>query len=393
MGSLQRRDNSLVHSRSFKSKQGLSIIDWLVLCPSREFHISMLGSNARIIKASRDAVCPGYLACLLLQQVGASAVKHARNSLGKGGRVLVGVNPISCCLNSDKLHVLVVLEWVKHADCVGASPHTCNDSIRQFASLLKHLCARLSSNDRLEIPHDCRKGIRSNGRANEVMRCPNIRHPITHCFINSVLQCTRSRLNCNDLCTEHFHAEYVQCLPFHISCPHIHDALHLQLCTCCSGRNPMLPSPSLSDYTLLSESFRKERLANGVVDLMCTRVVKIFPFQPNISSTCVLCESVGQMEGGGSADVGVELLALLDEFLIVLHSSIDPLELFQGFHQRLRHITPSKLPKSMFCFSKRRDSLLLLLRFSPLFFRGPLRISSANWGGGTICCRSLRNFL
>src|SRR3546814_10190253 len=68
----------------------------------------MLRPDSGIVEAGRDRMRVGDLAVVVLQQVGAVAVQHARPPAGERGRVLSARNAVAGRLDADDAHALVV---------------------------------------------------------------------------------------------------------------------------------------------------------------------------------------------------------------------------------------------------------------------------------------------
>ena len=152
-----------------------------------------------------------------LQKVGARAVEHAHDAVREGGGVLVGLGAVgqprtvlAARLDAHDLHmslgriqarVGVVEEGGEHADGVRTASDARDDHVRQTTrtngegrvamfslGLVEHLRTRLVADHRLQIAHDVREGMGSNGRADDIVRRADISHPVTEGFIHSVLE-------------------------------------------------------------------------------------------------------------------------------------------------------------------------------------------------------------
>ena len=100
----------------------------------------------------------------------------------------------------------------------------------------------------------------------------------------------------------------------------------------------------LGDDAFLAQPHRKQRLADGIVDLVRTREGELLALEIDLRSTAPLCEPLGVVEWCGTADVlRSHELNLLHELGIGLGGAICLLELMVRLHQSLRHIAPAKL--------------------------------------------------
>jgi hypothetical protein len=108
----------------------------------------------------------------------------------------------------------------------------------------------------------------------------------------------------------------------------------------------MLAGAGLGNDPALPHPFGQEPLANGVIDLVSSGVVQIFPLKVDLCST----EPLGQLFGKIKrirppyvlAQVVLEFLSELPVLSIVI---IGPLQFEKHRHQCLRDISASELPK------------------------------------------------
>ena len=70
-----------------------------------------------------------------------------------------------------------------------AGHHRVGQASQQAPRLLDGFAA----DHRLKVAHDLRKGVRADGRAENVMRGLNRAHPVAHGFIHRVAQVSASR--------------------------------------------------------------------------------------------------------------------------------------------------------------------------------------------------------
>jgi hypothetical protein len=65
----------------------------------------------------------------------------------------------------------------------------------------------------------------------------------------------------------------------------------------------MLPCPGLSDNARFAHAPRKQRLSDGVVDLMGTRVKKVFALQVNLCATGICSQPLRVKQRSRSAGI------------------------------------------------------------------------------------------
>ena len=94
--------------------------------------------------------------------------------------------------------------------------------------------------------------MRACRRAYAIECVCNIGHPVTQGFVHCIFQCFGARLNRNNLCTQHFHAEHIRLLPLDVHGTHIDDTFKTIFGTGSSGGDTMLPGTSFGDDTLFA---------------------------------------------------------------------------------------------------------------------------------------------
>jgi hypothetical protein len=83
------------------------------------------------------------------------------------------------------------------------------------------------------------------------------------------------------LSSQKTHAEYIQGLPLHVLCTHVHNALQAKASAHRSCRHTVLACPSLSNDTFLSNPLGQQSWGNGIVDLVSAGVIEILPLEIN----------------------------------------------------------------------------------------------------------------
>src|SRR6185503_13089665 len=103
--------------------------------------------------------------------------------------VAAGRNPLAAGLDSDQAHALVVEKPVKDPNGIAAAADTGHDHVGKAARLLKNLCARLPSDDRLEFPHHERIWMWPERGTEQIVGIRHIRDPVAHRLVDGVFQC------------------------------------------------------------------------------------------------------------------------------------------------------------------------------------------------------------
>ena len=73
-------------------------------------------------------------------------------------------------------------------------------------------------------------------------------------------------------------------LAFHICLTHVDNALHVHQCTNGGCSYSMLSGTCFGDDTSLTHSASQQYLTDGIVYLMSTGMVEVFPFQVHLTS-------------------------------------------------------------------------------------------------------------
>ena len=106
--------------------------------------------------------------------------------MGAGG-CLFCIDSFSCSLAADQCNFLFRNKLIEHPHCIAAAADTCQNSCRKLSFLFQNLCLCLPSDDRLEIPHDRRKRMRSHDRAQYIVGVRYAVCPLTHRLVYCIL--------------------------------------------------------------------------------------------------------------------------------------------------------------------------------------------------------------
>ncbi len=109
----------------------------------------------------------------------------------------------------------------------------------------------------------------------------------------------------------------------------------------------MLASARLGDDLGLAEAAGEEKLAQGVVDLVGSRVVEILTLQPDVGAAGIFCQPLRLVQVTRAAHPGVERAVFLPEGGVVLDLVETLLEFRQAVHQRLGDVLPAKLAEAL----------------------------------------------
>src|SRR5205814_9874207 len=132
--------------------------------------------------------------------------------------------------------------------------------------------------------------MRSEDRADDVVRRANVRDPIANRFVDRIFQRAAAALHRYDFGAEEMHAKDVELLARHIDFARVDDALQSEERAGGGGGDAVLAGAGLRDDPLLAHSFRDERLTDGVVNLVRAGVIEIFAFEEQSKSAAQLRE-------------------------------------------------------------------------------------------------------
>ena len=260
----------------------------------------MLGPDPGIVEAGRDRVALDDLAVLVAEHVAARAVQHRDLAAAdRGGVVLAAV---SARLDADQPHG-VVAEGMEGADRVRPAAHAGDDRVGQPVLALEQLGARLTGDHRLQLAHEQRVGMRSGGRSDQVVRVLDVRDPVADRLVHGVLERRGARGDGAHLRAEQAHAHDVRSLPARVLLAHVHDALHAEARAHGGRCDAVLAGAGLRDDPPLAEALGDQRLPDGVVDLVRTRVREVLALQIDARTADVGGQALGQVDRRRAADV------------------------------------------------------------------------------------------
>src|SRR5215472_3586041 len=221
----------------------------------------------------------GNLAIAILQDIRISPLQHTGQATAKACRMLSQLRATSTCLYANELYFLVANKLVEYANRIRSTAHTCNNGCRQSAFRFQNLLAGFTTNHGMKIAHHRGIRMRTQDAPQQVVSGANIGDPVSHRFIDRVLERARTRLHAPYLRPQQAHAEDVQLLPPHVLDAHIDHALQPEKRADCGSGNTMLSRSGFSNNSMLAHSLRQQRLAQTVVDLVCAGMQQVFPFQ------------------------------------------------------------------------------------------------------------------
>mmetsp|Transcript_11920 Transcript_11920/g.22798 ORF Transcript_11920/g.22798 Transcript_11920/m.22798 type:complete len:366 (+) Transcript_11920:367-1464(+) len=263
----------------------------------------MFRTNTGVIETGRDRMCVECLARLFLDHIRQGTLQNTRSSLGEGTAMFtILVKTVTSGFHTMQLHRFVIVKGSKGTNGVGSSTDTGNDCVGEFASLFQHLLTHFTSHDTLKVLDNGGKGMRTNGGSNQVVRVANIGYPITHGFVDGVLESRLAIMDGDNLSTQGVHTENIQLLTFAVNGSHVHGAIQTELGTNSGGSDTVLSGTGFGNDTRLTNTLGQQGLSNRVVNLVSAGVGQVLALQPNGGTTGQFRQTVGLVQRGGSAD-------------------------------------------------------------------------------------------
>ena len=121
--------------------------------------------------------------------------------------------------------------------------------------------------------------MRSEHRAEQVVRVADVGDPVAHRLVDGVLQRAAAGIDAQHLGAEQTHPEDVQRLPIHVLGAHVDVAVEAEQRARRRRRDAVLAGAGLGDDPALAHSHREQRLAEGVVDLVRARMGQVFALE------------------------------------------------------------------------------------------------------------------
>ena len=127
---------------------------------------------------------------------------------------------------------------------------------------------------------------------------------------------------------------------------HVDHTFQTIACADGGGGNAVLSSTRFSNHPRLAHAFSQHGLTNGVVDLVCTRVVEVFALQIDLCATHFTADARCVVDGrGASYKVGEFALKFSHESGIVLVFGVSLFQLFNGVGEGFAHKAATELTK------------------------------------------------
>ena len=162
------------------------------------------------------------------------------------------------------------------------------------ADQLQALRSRFAADHRLELANHQRIRMRTERRAEQVVRVFGTGHPVAHRLVDRVLQRPRAGVDAPHLGAEQAHAKHVQRLPRHVLGAHVDDAFEAEQRTGRRTRHAVLAGAGLGDDALLAHAHGEQRLTERVVDLVRAGVRQILALEQDPRAAAVLAQAAAR---------------------------------------------------------------------------------------------------
>ncbi len=208
------------------------------------------------------------------------------------------VDALAAGLDADDAHRRIVEEREEQAHRVRPAADGGDHRIGQaaFALLLGQLPAHFLADDRLEVAHHRRIGMRPGHRADAVERVAHIGHPVAQGVVHRVLQRAAARGHRMHLGPQKPHAEHVRRLPLDIVRAHVDHAFQPELGADRRGGDAVLAGPGLGDDPGLAHAAGQDDLAQHVVDLVRAGMVQLVALHVDLGAAQMLGQPLGEIE-------------------------------------------------------------------------------------------------
>ena len=120
-----------------------------------------------------------------------------------------GGDTVTAGLNAKQANRFIANKRGEETDRIGSASDARDSKVRQTSVALEILLPRLIADHALKLANHVRIWMRASGGADDVMRIANVGNPVTHGFIQRVLQGPCAARDWHNRRPEQFHSKYV----------------------------------------------------------------------------------------------------------------------------------------------------------------------------------------
>ena len=254
-------------------------------------------ADARVVEAGGDTVGLGDLPVLVLDDERVGAVEHTGLTQRYGGRREAAVYALAAGLGQDDLDILVVEVVVDGAGGVAASAHTGYQVVGLLTAFVGlQLYPDLGRDDRLQARHHVGVGVRSYGRADDVVGILGVAAPVAYGLVGGVLEGHIAARHGYHSGSEHLHLLYIEMLALHIGLAHVDGAGQAAQRADGSRGYAVLTGAGLGHDALLAHALSQQYLSQSVVYLVGSGVIEVLALEVDAAAVSG-AQPVGQIEG------------------------------------------------------------------------------------------------
>ena len=237
---------------------------------------------------------------------------------------------------------------MEQPDRVGSAAHAGNRHIRQAAGKLQHLRPGLAADHRLQLAHQIRIGMRSHGRAQNIIGAVGVGNPVAQRLVDGGAQGLIPGGHRYHGGTHELHAAHVGSLALDVDSTHVHEAGQSQTRRGGGARHTVLSGAGFRDDALGAKAFRKQRLPQRVVDLVSAGMREVLALQPYFGSPA-LAQRRCERQRRGTADPGLQFMVELGLKVRAVQVAVDAcLQAIERGNQCFGNITAAECAVAAF---------------------------------------------
>ena len=141
--------------------------------------------------------------------------------------------------------------------------------------------------------------MRSQHRAEQIVRRAHVRDPVAHRFVDRVLQRARAGIHAHHFRAQQAHAEDVEPLALHVLGAHVDDAFEAQARRHRRRGDSVLARAGFRDDAALAHAHGQQALADAIVDFVRAGVQQVFALDVNARAAQMLRQPRSKLQRRG----------------------------------------------------------------------------------------------
>ncbi len=329
-----------------KGVQGLLVRDGVVGHLAGISPEGMLGPDPRVVQSGADGVRIEDLSLVILEDIRLAAMKNPRGPGADTRGVFARIHAVPGGLDADQFDAGLIHKRYEDPHGIAAPTDTRDDGVRQAIFEFHDLMDGLVTDHALKIPNHGRVRVRTGDAADHVKRVTDFRHPAPQGFTHGILQRACATGDGLNPCPQQLHPLDVWRLAHDIFLAHVDDAFHAEKCGHGRRGDAMLPGAGFCHQLGLSHPARQHGLPDGVVDLVCARMIEILALEVDPWPAVGLCEPGGQVQRRRTPDIALQGRVVFGHKGLILDGVLVGVVQFdQGRHQGLGDVTSAVIPE------------------------------------------------